>query len=131
MPTDVDPGAFGSDLDTLWVFERAPEAGCEGYEGFQFVGVGTPDRVDAITGPLRDFVLDSVSVWPYATPDVDGDGIDEIALGRDGNPDHSFASILLFEVGSLPGFSDELVVQADPRSTVGRLATRCRGSIYE
>jgi Tol biopolymer transport system component len=108
------PGEFGSGLDTLWVFERErePGAGCEHSEGFHFVGVGTADRVAGFTGPLIDRVLDSVPVWPYTTPDIDMDGVDEIMVGTDhGGSDFPYASVLLFRTGPLPGFSDRVGIE--------------------
>ena len=39
------PGAFADGSDTLWVFEKAPDQGCDGYEGYQYVGVGSSDDV--------------------------------------------------------------------------------------
>jgi len=75
------PGEFGPGLDTAWVFEKAPDAGCDRAEGFQYLGIGTADSVARFTGPIRDIGQNETELWPWATPDVDGDGIDEIALG--------------------------------------------------
>jgi hypothetical protein len=97
-------GSFGPGLTTVWVFEeeRVPGAGCgDDTEGFQHVGVGSATDVQVISGQLRDFVLDSVGVWPFATPDIDGDGVDEIALGIDRTAGSIQFTLFGFADGSL------------------------------
>ena len=106
------PGTFADGSDTLWVFEKAPDQGCEGYEGYQYVATGSATDVTSQVTRLRDGLIDGVSAWPYATPDVDGDGFSEIALGVDGTPDHSRASLILFRLAPLPGLTD--VWRVDP-----------------
>lgn len=90
------PGDFGPGLDRAWVFEeeRAPGAGCIGSEGFQHLAIGANGAVTAMTARITDVLTeDAWKVWPFATPDIDGDGTDEIALAvaggevGSGNPD--------------------------------------------
>ncbi len=83
-PVTID-GDFGAGLDRAWVFEeeRVPGAGCEGSEGFQRLAVGSGDHVQLLSGRITDIFNDrAYKVWPYATPDLDGDGVDEIALAK-------------------------------------------------
>jgi hypothetical protein len=78
-------GNFGSGMDRAWVFEeeRVPGAGCVGSEGFQRLAVGSGDHVDLLSDRITDITTDrAYKVWPYATPDLDGDGVDEIALAK-------------------------------------------------
>jgi hypothetical protein len=88
-PTSM-PGSFGPELDTVWVFEeeRVPAAGCVGSEGFQRLAVGGGGQAQIITGRITDVISDEAwRVWPYAAPDIDGGGIDEIAIAvRGGEP---------------------------------------------
>jgi uncharacterized coiled-coil protein SlyX len=75
-------GKFGSGDDVAWTFakERVPGEGCE-RPGSQFIGVGTADHVDRMSkGTTPIMGLDGKWWAPYATPDVDGDGTDEIAV---------------------------------------------------
>jgi hypothetical protein len=103
-PTSM-PGAFGPGLDTVWVFEeeRVPGAGCVGSEGFQRLAVGAEGVARIITGRVTDLISDEAwRVWPYAAPDIDGDGIDEIVIAvRGGEPGTATADsrrIWLFRV---------------------------------
>jgi hypothetical protein len=93
------PGDFGSGLDTAWLFEeeRVPGAGCIGSEGFPRIAIGTPDTVVAMSVPFRNYA-DGLWPWPYATPDVDGDGVDEIAIGIEGSRGEGYALLVLFRV---------------------------------
>jgi WD40 repeat protein len=83
-PVTID-GDFGGGMDRAWVFEeeRVPGAGCIGSEGFQRLGVGSGDRVELLSDRITDIITDrAYKVWPFATPDLDGDGVDEIALAK-------------------------------------------------
>lgn len=75
------PGEFGAGLDTAWVFEKSPGAGCDAAEGLQYLGIGTADAVTSFVGPIRDIGQNETELWPFAAPDIDGDGVDEMALG--------------------------------------------------
>lgn len=80
-------GTFGGGMDTAWVFEeeRVPGAGCVG-EGFQHLAVGSGGSVDLLSPRITDVLNDDAwRVWAYAAPDVNGDGIDEIAIARQGS----------------------------------------------
>jgi hypothetical protein len=80
------PGDFGSAGDEFVVFEeeRVPGAGCSGSEGFQHVAVLRDGQVTALSRRITDIYPDEVwRVWPYAAPDLDGDGVDEIAVALD------------------------------------------------
>ncbi len=77
------PGDFGDAGDEVVVFEeeRVPTAGCVGSEGFQHVAVLRDGRVTALSRRITDvFDEDAWRVWPYATPDLNGDRVDEIAI---------------------------------------------------
>jgi hypothetical protein len=76
------PGDFGDAGDEVVVFEeeRVPTAGCVGSEGFQHVAVLRDGRVTALSRRITDVFGDAWRVWPYATPDLNDDGIDEIAV---------------------------------------------------
>jgi hypothetical protein len=92
------PGDFGGGLTTAWVFEeeRVAGAGCGAdTEGFQHVGVGTESDVVAFTD--RN-IEGNTGRWPFATPDIDGDGLDEIAIGIDGARAKGQVSFILFAV---------------------------------
>ena len=94
----------------MWVFERAPAEGCEGHEGFQYVGVGSSEAVAGYSGEIREG-LDSTPLWPYGTLDINRDGIDEMAVGVDGSEVRRRASIILFRVGVIPGSGDRVGVE--------------------
>lgn len=84
------PGDFGDAGDEVVVFEeeRVPGAGCIGSEGFQHVAVLRDGRVTSLSRRITDFDIKAWRVWPYATPDLDGDGEDEIAVAlSDGGED--------------------------------------------
>lgn len=74
-----------------FTFEEAPSTGCgEDREGFQYLGVTTEpgegiSRADAFVGPLSR-CTDKTGCWVYATPQLDGDPLDEILLGTNGGP---------------------------------------------
>ena len=74
------PGSFGAGLDTEWVFGRASETGCAVVD-VRYVGVGTPDGVAVLSAPLLQDDLRGADLWPFAAADVNGDRIDEIAIG--------------------------------------------------
>ena len=77
------PGDFGDAGDEVVVFEeeRVPAAGCAESEGFQHVAVLRDGRMTALSRRITDvFDEDVWRVWPYATPDLNGDGVDEIAI---------------------------------------------------
>ena len=96
-PVTID-GDFGGGMDRAWVFEeeRVPGAGCVGSEGFQRLGVGSGNRVELLSDRITDIFTDrAYKVWPYATPDLNGDGVDEIALAKGEAP----GSRLLWFVG--------------------------------
>ena len=78
--------------------ERVPGAGCVDSEGFQRIGIA-PDgtTITSLSERLLE-CLDSSGCWPFATPDIDGDGIDEIAIGIGWVPDLS--SVALYRVGA-------------------------------
>lgn len=93
------PGDFGAGLDTLWVFEKqnANGEGCIA-EGFQYLGIGTADRVILLSDEIHDIGQNETELWPYATPDIDSDGIDEIALGIDGSRKAGYAYLTFFGI---------------------------------
>jgi hypothetical protein len=93
-------GDFGGGLDTAWVFEeeRVPGAGCVGSEGFQRLGIGSASDVQLLSDRITDLVGDNAyKVWPYAAPDLNGDGVDEIAVAKEGSPDTS-RTIWFFQI---------------------------------
>jgi hypothetical protein len=75
-------GTFGGGDDVAWTFakERILGGGCDGKPGTQFVGVGTDDRVDRVSKGTTPVM--GVGGWwaPYAAPDIDHDGVDEIVV---------------------------------------------------
>jgi hypothetical protein len=75
-------GAFAGGDDVAWAFaaERSPGSGCDGKPGAQFVAVGSADRVHQMSEGTTKVM--GVEDWwvPYATPDIDGDGTDEVAV---------------------------------------------------
>jgi hypothetical protein len=98
----VVSGDFGDGMDTAWVFEeeRVPGAGCVGTEGFQRLAVGSKGRVDILSPRITDVLNDDVwKVWAYAAPDVNGDGIDEIAIAREGEQPRAIHLWLLTVAG--------------------------------
>jgi hypothetical protein len=77
------PGHFGEAGDEVVVFEeeRVPGAGCISSEGFQHIAVLRDGQVTALSRRITDLAGDDAwKVWPYATPDLDGDGTDEIVV---------------------------------------------------
>lgn len=75
------PGRFGDGIDTVWTFEAEaePGAGCE-RRGAEYLGVGTRSSVSSFIPAGLDANY-APAIWPYAAPDIDGDGTDEIAIG--------------------------------------------------
>lgn len=75
-------GDFGGVGDEVVVFEeeRVPGAGCVRSEGFQHVAVLREGRVTALSRRITDLAPEAWRVWPYAAPDLDGDGRSEIAV---------------------------------------------------
>ena len=75
------PGDFGDAGDEVVVFEEenTPGYGCVS-EGFQHVAVLRDGEVTALSRRITDLVPEAWRVWPYATPDLDGDGQSEIAV---------------------------------------------------
>jgi hypothetical protein len=75
-------GRFGIGDDAAWTFskERSPGSGCAGTPGVQYVGIGTTDRVNEMSEGTTEKM--GVDGWwaPYATPDLDGDRVDEIVV---------------------------------------------------
>jgi Tol biopolymer transport system component len=90
------PGDFGTALDTVWVFEKAPDQGCVGYEGYLYVGFGGQEEVVTFTG-LRGTECDT-GCWPLASPDIDANGVDEIAIGIGGSRASGYGSFILYGV---------------------------------
>lgn len=81
-------GDFGVGMQTAWVFEeeRVPGAGCIGSEGFQRLGIGTGSRVQFLSSRITDLLSDDAyKVWPYASLDLDGDGVSEIVVAKEGD----------------------------------------------
>ena len=124
-------GSFGQGIDTAWLFEAEGKPGCTDPEESQHVAVGTPDSVIGMGGRLVDyFSEDASNVSLVATTDIDGDGIDEIAimsrggqsptqdawmLGYGGTyvtqlyePDSGIVGTLSYTGGPAPGTSDRL-----------------------
>jgi hypothetical protein len=99
------PGTFGDELDTAWVFEeeRVPGAGCVNSEGFQRLALGSGEQIEVMTDRITDVLNDDAwRVWVYAAPDLDGDGIDEIALARRGtDPDARHLWFFRYRDGAL------------------------------
>lgn len=82
-------GDFGATGDQVAVFEdlRAPGAGCSGSEGFQRAAILKDGRVTSVSARLTDVFGDAAyRVWPFATPDLNGDGIDEVAVALSAVP---------------------------------------------
>jgi hypothetical protein len=75
-------GDFGDGLDTAWLFQRASASeGCFS-RAVYYLGLGTPDIVSRLSERLADRDLsDADFLWPFAAADLNGDGIDEIAIG--------------------------------------------------
>ena len=104
-------GSFGDGLDEAWVFEeeRVPGAGCIGSEGFQRLAIGSGSRVQVLSDRITDLLSEEAwKVWPYATPDLNGDGVDEIAVAKTGDQGASRAVWLLQLTGQqvLPVLAD-------------------------
>jgi hypothetical protein len=97
------PGSFGEGLDTLWVIERepGPDDDCSLAEGFQYVGIGTPSEVTILSDEIHDIgQADSHALWPLATPDLDGDGVDEVAVGIAGSRAEGYALVVPFRMAN-------------------------------
>jgi hypothetical protein len=81
------PGDFGQLDPEVLVFEeeRVPGAGCVGSEGFQHAAIADHGTVSILSPRITDLLSeDAWKVWSYATPDLDGDCVDEIALASQG-----------------------------------------------
>jgi hypothetical protein len=82
------PGNFGQGSYGLaYVFEEAnpPGAPCNhGSEGFQHVAVAPDGRTVTSMSPRLISCSVGAKCWPFATPDIDGDGIDEVAVAVGG-----------------------------------------------
>ena len=98
------PGAFGQAGDEVIVYEElhGDFSDCAG-EGYQHLAIARDGEVVAVTDRLIENINDQPGAWPFATPDIDGDGIDEIAIGNqlrgpDGDGDYSMVSFLLWRV---------------------------------
>ena len=91
------PGNFGPGLTRAWFFEaeRAPGSGCANSEGFPRLAVGDDTSVAFMSAEIHDY-MDGTRAWLYATPDLNADGTDEIALGVNGSAEQGFASIALY-----------------------------------
>lgn len=74
-------GSFGAGLDSEWVFEKAVDSACDAGGGMQYLGVGTPNSVTLISGPIQDADMHGAELWPLAAADVNGDGVDELEIG--------------------------------------------------
>jgi hypothetical protein len=75
------PGDFGASWDTEWVFGQGSESdGCDVVVA-RYVGIGTHDAVAILSEPVLDHDLRGQDLWPFAAADVNGDGIDEVAIG--------------------------------------------------
>jgi hypothetical protein len=102
-------------VGTAYVFEPEPEGGCEGpNENFQYIGVApTGDRVKIVSSELRDCGVPSSTKGCriFAAPDVDGDGVSEIAVVADD--------------GSTPGSTQFELYAVAGASVIQRLAFDC------
>ena len=98
------PGEFGAGVDTLWIFEEEPAAGAGCADrGELWIAVGTATSVSAMSerGALAEQLesaSDGTAPWPYAAVDIDGNGVDEIALGVGGSLTDGYARIVLLRV---------------------------------
>jgi hypothetical protein len=101
-PTSI-PGTFGGGYDVAWTFaqERTPGEGCGRAPGAQYIGVGTAGGVDLLSpGTTPVMGLDRAWWSPYATPDIDGDGIDEIMVATTYSTSDWAIQVWLYRVGN-------------------------------
>ncbi len=101
------PGEFGGqEPEEVVVFEvmRGGATECATYEGFQYAGIRrlSDGTVTSYT-LIGDIGQDQTSLWPYATPDVDDDGVAELAIGIRGSEGAGFARLALYRLGIVPG----------------------------
>jgi len=92
-------GGFGDLADGVVLFREVSPLGqgclVRGYQHIALVHDGT---VLMGSEQLVNDIPDAPDPWLYATPDVDGDGMDEIALGIAGSRADGYARIILFDV---------------------------------
>jgi hypothetical protein len=85
------PGDFGNLGTEAVVFAREdPATGCSGNHLAQYAGVrsSSSGSVTAYLGPLENsWPYEGTPFWAYASPDIDGDGTDELAVGITSSPD--------------------------------------------
>lgn len=83
------PGDFGQGPEGIaYVFEEAnpPGSPCNhGYEGFQHVAVAPDGHTVTSMSPRITTCSVGAKCWPFATPDIDGDGVDEVAVAIGGS----------------------------------------------
>ncbi len=101
-------GSFGDGPNGVaYVFEERP-AGMlcnHGSEGFQHVAVAPDgDTVTSISPRLLSCVP-TTKCWLFATPDIDGDGVDEIAVADGGSPEEVEYQLYRVDLraGAIPG----------------------------
>jgi hypothetical protein len=96
------PGDFGGDgPEEVIVFEETSGAGCSSI-GRSHLGIrdAVTGAVTSYSGPIPQILTRLRAVWPYSTPDFDGDGIDEVAFAW---TDEGGTSLVLFRLAILTG----------------------------
>jgi WD40 repeat protein len=97
------PGDFGGDgPEEVIVFEEASDADCSS-TGRSHLGIrdAATGAVTSYSGPIPQILTRLRTVWPYSTPDLDGDGVDEVAFGW---TDEGHTDVVLFRLAILTGF---------------------------